>query len=90
MRMFSGACLVWAQIDSFVVFLTCFFCSSSFNDIFKHSQADVKIAPPDVPGRDEPYTRQFAGCGEGGEYIHFPPDGVLGKKAAEYGPTGGA
>ncbi|XP_050016179.1 calcium-activated chloride channel regulator 4 [Alexandromys fortis] len=53
-----------------------------------YAHADVKVAPPAVPGRDEPYTRQFTGCGEGGEYIHFTPDVVLGKKEAEYGPTG--
>lgn len=81
--------LVFAQIDWFIVFLTYFFCSSSFNDLFKHSQADVKVAPPAVPGRDEPYTRQFTNCGERAEYIHFTPDVVLGKKEAEYGPTGG-
>ncbi|KAM7317839.1 hypothetical protein ACRRTK_022576 [Alexandromys fortis] len=56
--------------------------------IIEGIQADVKVAPPAVPGRDEPYTRQFTGCGEGGEYIHFTPDVVLGKKEAEYGPTG--
>ncbi|KAK7814353.1 hypothetical protein U0070_027011, partial [Myodes glareolus] len=53
-----------------------------------YAHADVKVAPADVPGRDEPYTRQFTGCGERAEYIHFTPDVVLGKKEDEYGPTG--
>ncbi|KAH0519424.1 Calcium-activated chloride channel regulator 4A [Microtus ochrogaster] len=53
-----------------------------------YAHADVKVAPPAVPGSDEPYTRQFTGCGERGEYIHLTPDVVLGKKEAEYGPTG--
>ncbi|KAK7814346.1 hypothetical protein U0070_027004 [Myodes glareolus] len=56
--------------------------------IIEGIQADVKVAPAAVPGRDEPYTRQFTGCGERAEYIHFTPDVVLGKKEAEYGPTG--
>ncbi|XP_038167843.1 calcium-activated chloride channel regulator 4A-like isoform X2 [Arvicola amphibius] len=53
-----------------------------------YAHADVKVAPPAVPGIDEPYTRQFTACGERGEYIHFTPDVVLGKKEAEYGPKG--
>ena len=54
----------------------------------KHSQADVIVAPPTVPGRDEPYTKQFTTCGEKAEYIHFTPDFVLGKKQNEFGPPG--
>ncbi|XP_058159206.1 calcium-activated chloride channel regulator 4 [Dasypus novemcinctus] len=50
--------------------------------------ADVLVAPPALPGRDEPYTRHFTGCGEKGEFIHFTPDVVLGKKQNEYGPLG--
>ncbi|KAL1771984.1 calcium-activated chloride channel regulator 4 [Sigmodon hispidus] len=53
---------------------------------YKH--ADVKVAPPAVQGRDEPYTRQFKECKQSGEYIHFTPDFVLGKKENEYGPSG--
>ncbi|KAM6167936.1 calcium-activated chloride channel regulator 4-like [Erethizon dorsatum] len=53
---------------------------------YKH--ADVIVAPPTLPGRDEPYTRQFTECGEKAEYIHFTPDVVLGKKQNEYGPLG--
>ncbi|KAM5256400.1 calcium-activated chloride channel regulator 4-like [Ctenodactylus gundi] len=55
-----------------------------------YEHADVRVAPPTVPGRDDPYTRQFAECGAKGEYIHFTPDFVLGKKLNEYGPTGKA
>ncbi|XP_054333754.1 calcium-activated chloride channel regulator 4 isoform X3 [Pongo pygmaeus] len=53
---------------------------------YKH--ADVIVAPPTLPGRDEPYTKQFTECGEKGEYIHFTPDLLLGKKQNEYGPPG--
>uniref|UniRef100_A0A8D1TSN0 Calcium-activated chloride channel N-terminal domain-containing protein n=1 Tax=Sus scrofa TaxID=9823 RepID=A0A8D1TSN0_PIG len=53
---------------------------------YKH--ADVIVAPPTVPGRDEPYTKQFTACGEKAEYIHFTPDFVLGKKQNEFGPSG--
>uniref|UniRef100_A0A2K6U4C3 Chloride channel accessory 4 n=1 Tax=Saimiri boliviensis boliviensis TaxID=39432 RepID=A0A2K6U4C3_SAIBB len=53
---------------------------------YKH--ADVIVAPPTLPGRDEPYTKQFTECGEKGEHIHFTPDFLLGKKQNEYGPSG--
>ncbi|XP_053448781.1 calcium-activated chloride channel regulator 4 [Nycticebus coucang] len=53
---------------------------------YKH--ADVIVAPPTLPGRDEPYTKQFTECEEKGEYIHFTPDFILGKKQNEYGPSG--
>nr|XP_012602989.1 calcium-activated chloride channel regulator 4 [Microcebus murinus] len=56
------------------------------HETYKH--ADVIVAPPTFPGRDEPYTRQFTECEEKGEYIHFTPDFVLGKKQNEYGPSG--
>lgn len=78
------------QIDCFRVFLTkCYhFYFWCFKNLFKHSQADVLIAPPTLPDRDDPYTKQFKPCGEKGEYIHFTPDFVLGKKENEYGPAG--
>jgi len=63
--------------------------SSNVNDLFNHSQADIKVAPPALQGRDEPYTRQFTQCGEKAEYIHFTPDFVLGRKQKEYGDSGG-
>ncbi|XP_007944366.1 calcium-activated chloride channel regulator 4 [Orycteropus afer afer] len=50
--------------------------------------ADVLVAPPIFPGRDGPYTRHFTACEEKGEFIHFTPDFVLGKKQDEYGPSG--
>ncbi|KAM5268437.1 calcium-activated chloride channel regulator 4-like [Hipposideros larvatus] len=53
-----------------------------------YNHADVLVAPPTFPGRDEPYTKQFTACEEKGEYIHFTPDFVLGKKQNEYGPRG--
>lgn len=53
---------------------------------YKH--ADIKVAPPALQGRDEPYTRQFTQCGEKAEYIHFTPDFVLGRKQKEYGDSG--
>lgn len=56
------------------------------HESYKH--ADVLVAPPIHRGRDEPYTKQFTACEEKGEYIHFSPDFVLGKKQNEYGPRG--
>ncbi|XP_010635054.1 calcium-activated chloride channel regulator 4-like [Fukomys damarensis] len=56
------------------------------HESYKH--ADVIVAPPALPGGDAPYTRQFTECGERGEYIHFTPDFVLGRKQNEYGPSG--
>ncbi|XP_063138301.1 calcium-activated chloride channel regulator 4 isoform X2 [Rattus norvegicus] len=53
---------------------------------YKH--ADIKVAPPALQGRDEPYTRQFTKCGKKAEYIHFTPDFVLGRKQKEYGDSG--
>uniref|UniRef100_A0A8C4PP70 VWFA domain-containing protein n=1 Tax=Equus asinus TaxID=9793 RepID=A0A8C4PP70_EQUAS len=53
-----------------------------------YEHADVLVAPPTLPGRDEPYTKQFTACGEKGEYIHLTPDFVLGKNESEYGPSG--
>ncbi|XP_037356644.1 calcium-activated chloride channel regulator 4-like [Talpa occidentalis] len=53
-----------------------------------YAHADVKVAPPTLPRRDEPYTKQFTQCGEKGEFIHLTPDFVLGKKQNEYGPAG--
>ncbi|XP_037671963.1 calcium-activated chloride channel regulator 4 [Choloepus didactylus] len=56
--------------------------------IESYTHADVLVAPPTVPGRDEPYTRHFTACEEKGEFIHFTPDFVLGKKENEYGSSG--
>ncbi|XP_005385416.1 PREDICTED: calcium-activated chloride channel regulator 4 [Chinchilla lanigera] len=56
------------------------------HESYKH--ADVIVAPPTIPGQDEPYTRQFTECGEKAEYIHFTPNFVLGKNQSEYGPSG--
>ncbi|XP_045148086.1 calcium-activated chloride channel regulator 4 isoform X2 [Echinops telfairi] len=53
-----------------------------------YQHADILVAPPTHPGRDDPYTRHFMDCGEKGEFIHLTPDFVLGKKTAEYGPSG--
>ncbi|KAM6219951.1 calcium-activated chloride channel regulator 4-like [Rhynchocyon petersi] len=53
-----------------------------------YTHADILVAPPAVPGRDDPYTRQFTECGERGEFIHFTPDFLLGKKEKEYGQPG--
>eukprot|EP00069_Balaena_mysticetus_P003094 bmy_16487T0 len=56
------------------------------HESYKH--ADVLVSPPTLPGRDEPYTKQFTACEEKGEYIHFTLDFVLGKKQKEFGPSG--
>uniref|UniRef100_A0A8C6AZ38 Calcium-activated chloride channel regulator 1 n=1 Tax=Monodon monoceros TaxID=40151 RepID=A0A8C6AZ38_MONMO len=55
------------------------------HESYKHP--DVLVSPPTLPGRDEPYTKQFTACEEKGEYIHFTPDFVLGKKQNEFGPS---
>ncbi|XP_055979507.1 calcium-activated chloride channel regulator 4-like [Sorex fumeus] len=56
------------------------------SESYKH--ATVIVAPPTLPGRDEPYTRHFSQCGKEGEYIHLTPDFLLGNKQNEYGPSG--
>ncbi|KAB1268498.1 Calcium-activated chloride channel regulator 4 [Camelus dromedarius] len=56
--------------------------------LIEQIKADVLVAPPTLPGRDEPYTKQFTACEEKGEYIHLTPDFVLGKKQDAYGPSG--
>lgn len=56
------------------------------HESYKH--ADVLVTLPTLQGNDEPYTKQFTACEEKGEYIHFTPDFILGKKQNEYGPTG--
>ncbi|XP_049627204.1 calcium-activated chloride channel regulator 4-like [Suncus etruscus] len=53
-----------------------------------YPHANVIVAPPTSPGRDEPYTRHFKQCGENGEYIHLTPDFLLGNKKNEYGSSG--
>ncbi|XP_054996289.1 calcium-activated chloride channel regulator 4-like [Sorex araneus] len=53
---------------------------------YKH--ATVIIAPPALPGRDEPYTKHFSQCGEVGEFIHLTPEFLLGNKENKYGPPG--
>ncbi|KAB0389465.1 hypothetical protein E2I00_014745, partial [Balaenoptera physalus] len=56
--------------------------------LIEQIKADVLVSPPTLAGRDEPYTKQFTACEEKGEYIHFTPDFVLGKKQNEFGPSG--
>ena len=76
-------------INNFRIFQTnVIFLFWSFKHLFKHSQADVRVAPPALPGRYEPYTKQFTACEEKGEYIHLTPDFVLGNKQNEFGPSG--
>ncbi|XP_004603679.2 calcium-activated chloride channel regulator 4-like [Sorex araneus] len=53
---------------------------------YKH--ATVIIAPPALPGRDEPYTKHLSQCGEKGEFIHLTPEFLLGDKQNEYGSSG--
>ncbi|TKC45458.1 hypothetical protein EI555_021655, partial [Monodon monoceros] len=55
--------------------------------LIQQIKPDVLVSPPTLPGRDEPYTKQFTACEEKGEYIHFTPDFVLGKKQNEFGPS---
>ncbi|XP_029801668.1 calcium-activated chloride channel regulator 1 [Suricata suricatta] len=55
-----------------------------------YKNADILVAEPNVPGNDEPYTEQMGNCGEKGERIHFTPDFLTGKRAAQYGPQGRA
>lgn len=85
---FSAASQFWPKLIISEFFRQMSFLFWRFKNLLKHSQADVIVAPPTVPGRDEPYTKQFTACGEKAEYIHFTPDFVLGKKQNEFGPPG--
>ncbi|XP_077189225.1 calcium-activated chloride channel regulator 2-like isoform X2 [Paroedura picta] len=40
-------------------------------------KADVIVAPPYWKHGNDPYTLQYAGCGEKGKYIHFTPEFLI-------------
>ncbi|XP_038270243.1 calcium-activated chloride channel regulator 1-like [Dermochelys coriacea] len=42
-----------------------------------YDKADVIVANPFLKYGDDPYTLQYGGCGEKGQYIHFTPDFLL-------------
>ncbi|CAH2311855.1 epithelial chloride channel -like [Pelobates cultripes] len=53
------------------------------------SKADVIIAKPLPKFGDDPYTLQYRGCGQQGEYIHLTPNFLLEDKLVSiYGPRG--
>ncbi|XP_066480672.1 calcium-activated chloride channel regulator 2-like [Tiliqua scincoides] len=39
-----------------------------------YTKADIIVAPPYWKHGNDPYTLQYGGCGEMGEYIHFTPE----------------
>ncbi|KAG9468807.1 hypothetical protein GDO78_021904, partial [Eleutherodactylus coqui] len=52
-------------------------------------QADVVVANTFLNVGDAPYTRQYGGCGEQGQYIHFTPNFLLQENLTSfYGPYG--
>ncbi|XP_038649697.1 calcium-activated chloride channel regulator 1-like [Scyliorhinus canicula] len=52
-----------------------------------YEKADVIIAEPYLKYGDEPYTQQYGGCGEKGQYIHFTPNFILNSSLTQiYGP----
>ncbi|XP_044883644.1 calcium-activated chloride channel regulator 1-like [Mauremys mutica] len=42
-----------------------------------YDKADVIVANPSLKYGDDPYTLQYGGCGEKGQYIHFTPNFLL-------------
>ncbi|KAM9129918.1 calcium-activated chloride channel regulator 1-like [Pangshura tecta] len=42
-----------------------------------YDKADVIVANPYLKYGDDPYTLQYGGCGEKGQYIHFTPNFLL-------------
>ncbi|XP_063283431.1 calcium-activated chloride channel regulator 1-like [Pelobates fuscus] len=54
-----------------------------------YDKADVIIAKPLPKFGDDPYTLQYRGCGQQGEYIHLTPNFLLEDKLVSiYGPRG--
>ncbi|XP_063797573.1 calcium-activated chloride channel regulator 4 [Pseudophryne corroboree] len=54
-----------------------------------YDKADIKIANPSLKYGNDPYTQQYRGCGEQGEFIHFTPDFMTDDKLLSvYGPRG--
>ncbi|XP_072366532.1 calcium-activated chloride channel regulator 1-like [Scyliorhinus torazame] len=52
-----------------------------------YEKADVIIAEPYLKYGDEPYTQQYGGCGEKGQYIHFTPNFIRNSSLTQiYGP----
>ncbi|XP_051869143.1 calcium-activated chloride channel regulator 1-like [Pristis pectinata] len=54
-----------------------------------YEKANVIIAEPYLKYGDAPYTLQYGGCGEKGQYIHFTPNFILNDEITSvYGPKG--
>ncbi|XP_066480668.1 calcium-activated chloride channel regulator 1-like [Tiliqua scincoides] len=54
-----------------------------------YEKADVIVAEPSQAYGDEPYTLQYGGCGEKGQYIHFTSKFLTDDKLIDaYGPRG--
>ncbi|XP_068095971.1 calcium-activated chloride channel regulator 4A-like isoform X2 [Hyperolius riggenbachi] len=57
--------------------------------IIENIKADIKIDNPSQNYGDDPYTKQYGGCGEQGEYIHFTPNFITNDSLISvYGPRG--
>ncbi|KAM9324683.1 calcium-activated chloride channel regulator 1-like [Gastrophryne carolinensis] len=55
----------------------------------EYEKADVIVANTFLNIGDSPYTKQYGGCGEKGQYIHFTPDFLLQEDLISgYGPRG--
>jgi hypothetical protein len=54
--------------------------------------ADIRIDLPNWKRGDKPYSVQFGGCGDPGEYIHLTPSYVMNfdsePNVFKYGPAG--
>ncbi|CAJ0940305.1 unnamed protein product [Ranitomeya imitator] len=54
-----------------------------------YEKADIIISSPILKFGDSPYTAQYRGCGEQGEYIHLTPDYLLNANLSSvYGSPG--
>ncbi|XP_056379195.1 calcium-activated chloride channel regulator 1-like [Hyla sarda] len=54
-----------------------------------YDKADIFIADPNVKYADDPYTQQYGGCGDPGQYIHLTPNFMTDDTLISvYGPRG--
>ncbi|XP_069823728.1 calcium-activated chloride channel regulator 1-like [Dendropsophus ebraccatus] len=54
-----------------------------------YDKADIIIADPIVKFGNDPYTQQYGGCGEPGQYIHLTPEYITDDDLiSSYGPRG--
>ncbi|XP_069824089.1 calcium-activated chloride channel regulator 4A-like [Dendropsophus ebraccatus] len=54
-----------------------------------YDKADIIIADPTLMHADDPYTQQYGGCGDPGQYIHLTPNFMTDDMLiSSYGPRG--